>query len=237
MQFLFEEGVKLIFFSLFPQMFRLRVLHHAQSIDIPLDEQLDPTQFRIAASYRQLAVASQCRITVYNLAPLLLDEHFSHSYETVLTPSPILALTSTIDRIIYVYQSADHPEQLKICSLPGKEQYFLIQSLKVGDSVHLCSLDDGTIYVAHDCQVYSLTGQRWSFDSKIKKLAGGKEHALVLLADGRLFAWGNGLHGALGFGDLEPSSQPTHIEAMHSQVSDIAAGGWHSLGKNRFLST
>jgi alpha-tubulin suppressor-like RCC1 family protein len=68
-------------------------------------------------------------------------------------------------------------------------------------------------------------------DSNISKLCSGKEHALVLLADGRLFTWGNGLHGALGLGDLEPCTQPTFIEILSNDVRDIAAGGWHSLGR------
>ena len=217
-------------------MSRLRLLNYDQQININVDEKLDLSQVFIAATYRQLILASKCILTIYDLSSILLGEKFNNLYETVITTNPILALTSTIDRIIYVYRSLDNLEQLKICSLFEKQQHqeqsLIIESLNVNEKIHICSLDDGTIYLAYDSKIHSLTNEQWSFDSKIVKLCSGKEHILVLLADGQIYSWGNGLHGALGHGDLEPCSQPTHIESLSNDVTDVAAGGWHSLGLN-----
>jgi hypothetical protein len=208
---------------------RLRLLNFEKEIEINVDEKIDLSKAFIAATYRQLAIASGCLLTIYDLSPILLNENFNNTYDVIITPNPILALTSTIDRIVYIY----HDEQLKICSIPAEEQVFQIESFDVNNKIHLCSLDDGSIFIGYETKIFSLTNNQWSFDSKIAKLCSGKEHVLVLLSDGRLFTWGNGLHGALGLGDLEPCTQPTPIEALGNDVIDIAAGGWHSLGRRR----
>jgi hypothetical protein len=217
-------------------MFRVYVQHHDHRLELTIDEHIDRSCFYLAATYRQLVIASQCLLTVYNLAPLLVDKTFSNVYERIVSCHPILALTSTIDRIIYIHRSSESDKQLKVCSLPALprgEQDLIIDSLNINEPIHLCSLDDGTIYIAQHCHIYSLDNRHWSFESKIVKLTSGKEHVLVLLADGRLLTWGNGLHGALGLGDLEPCLTPTHIDCLSNQVKDIAAGGWHSLGRDK----
>ena len=207
----------------------LRILNFDKEIPVNIDERIDLSQVLIAATYRQLVVASNCLLTIYDLSSILLNEDFSNVYDVIITPSPILALTSTIDRIIYVY----YDEQLKICSIPGREQNFIIELFeeKKKKKVHLCAMDDGNILIGYESKIFSLTDFQWSFDSEIVKLCAGKEHVLALLADGRLFTWGNGLHGTLGLGDLEPCTQPTQIEALGNDVVDIAAGGWHSSGR------
>ncbi|CAF1195553.1 unnamed protein product, partial [Adineta ricciae] len=214
-------------------MSRLCLLNHDKQIDINIDESISLTDVFITATYRQLVLATKCFITIYDLSSVLHGEQLTSSYEKITIPNPILALTSTIDRVIYAYRSADNSNELKICSIhsQAQEHSLTIGSLDSNDNIHLCSLDDGTIYLAYGSKIVSLsTNDQWLFDSKIVKLCSGKEHALILLSDGRVFSWGNGLHGALGHGDLEPCSQPTHIEALSDHtVTDIAAGGWHSL--------
>ncbi|CAF3359605.1 unnamed protein product [Rotaria socialis] len=212
-------------------MSRLRLLHYDKQVEINVDEKIDFNHLFIAATYRQLILASQSILTIYDLSSILLGENFNSPYQTIITPNPILALTSTADRIIYVYHSLDNFEQLKICILNSKqeEQSLTIESLNVDSKIHLCSLDDGTIFIGYNSKIFSLTNEQWSLDSKIIKMCSGKEHVLVLLADGRILSWGNGLHGALGLGDLEPSLQPTQVESLSNDVIDIAAGGWHSL--------
>lgn len=218
-------------------MSRLRLLHYDKQIDINIDEKIDLNQAFIAATYHQLVLASKCTLTIYDLSSILLDEKFNDTYETIITPNPILALTSTMDQIIYIYRSVDNHQQLKISILHSKqeEQTLTIDSLNVDEKIHLCSTDDGTIFIGYDTKIYSLNNNQWSFEAKIKKLCSGKEHILVLLIDGRLYSWGNGLHGALGLGDLEPCPQPTQIETLSNDVIDVVAGGWHSLGKIKFL--
>ena len=213
----------------------LRLFHNGAEQEIRLDENIDRSDLRIAASYRQLALASDCTLAIYDLSPVLLGGIRTETVEKVITPHPILALTSTIDRIIYVYQKEGKDQQLRICCLPPLpcgEQDLSLDSWHINESLHLCSLDDGTIWIGHGRELASLSHQHWSFDSTIKKVASGKEHVLVLLGDGRVFTWGNGLHGALGLGDLEPCPEPKHIESLANGVADIAAGGWHSLGQN-----
>lgn len=212
-------------------MVRLRLLNFDKEIDINIDERINLSQEFIAATFRQLVIASECILTIYDLSSILLNEPFNNLYDVITIPNKILALTSTIDRIIYVYHSIDNSEELKICSLFCEEQNLIIQSLDQNEKIHLCSLDDGTIFIGYKTQIYSLKNQQWSLDTNIKKISSGKDHVLVLLSDGRLFTWGNGLHGALGLGDLEPCTQPTFIEILSNDVKDIAAGGWHSLGK------
>ena len=207
----------------------LRILHFDKEILLNIDERIDLSQALIAATYRQLAIASNCLLTIYNLSSILLnEEHYPNIYDVITTPSPILALTSTIDRIIYVY----HIDQLKICSIPSQEQDLTIVSFDNQKKIHLCSTDDGNVFIGYESKIFSLTQFHYAFDSTIVKISSGKEHVLVLLEDGRLFTWGNGLHGALGLGDLEPCPQPTQIEALGNDVIDTVAGGWHSLGKH-----
>jgi len=212
-------------------MARLRLLNYDKEIDINIDKNIDLSHVFIAATYRQLVIASQCIITIYDLSSILIGEKFNNIYDVITIPNPILGLTSTIDRIIYVYHSIENSDELKICSLSFQEQTLKIESLDLNEKIHLCSLDDGTIFIGYNSKIFTLTNNQYLFDSKILKISSGKEHILVLLSDGRIFTWGNGLHGALGLGDLEPCIQPTFIEVLSNDVKDIAAGGWHSLGK------
>ncbi|CAF0942148.1 unnamed protein product [Adineta steineri] len=212
-------------------MSHLYLLNHDKQIHVNIDEKIDLSHLFIAATYRQLVLASNSILTIYDLSSILLKEEFNNLYTTINIPNSILALTSTIDRIIYIYHSLDNPNELKICSIPSQqqEQSLIIESFDINEKIHLCSLDNGTIFIAYKSQIFSLNSDQWSFDSKIIKLCSGKEHMLILLFDGRVFSYGNGLHGALGHGDLEPCFQPTHIESLSNNVIDIAAGGWHSL--------
>lgn len=213
-------------------MAHLRLLNFDKQIDIHVDENVDLTKVLLAATYRQLALATQCKLIIHDLSSILLGENFKNSYETIITPNPVLALTSTTDQIVYIYQSLDNPDQLKINFLHSnrEDRCLTIESLNVDEKIHLCSLDDETVFIGYNCKIFSLTDDEWSFDSKIVKMCSGKEHVLVLFLDGRVFTWGNGLHGALGLGDLEPCVQPTPIESLSNEVIDIGAGGWHSLG-------
>ena len=214
----------------------LRLLNYDKQIDINVEEKLNFDCLFIVATYRQLVLASQCTLIIYDLSSILLGEKFNNLYDKIIIPNPVVALTSTTDQIIYAYRSLDNQEQLIICSLHSQqEQRLIIKSLNIDEKIHLCSLDDGTIFIGYDHKIFSLKNDQWSFESKIVKICSGKEHVLLLLADGRLFTWGNGLHGALGLGDLEPCTHPTHIKSLSNDVVDIAAGGWHSLGRLKFL--
>src|SRR2546428_7048968 len=59
-------------------------------------------------------------------------------------------------------------------------------------------------------------------------LAAASEHSLALASDGRVWAWGYGLEGQLGNGQITNSSLPLLVNAL-TNISALAAGGYHSL--------
>lgn len=64
---------------------------------------------------------------------------------------------------------------------------------------------------------------------KVKGLACGSLHTILLLEDSKVFAWGEGQNGQLGIESLRESVQPCLVIALSSeQVTDIAAGGLSS---------
>lgn len=70
---------------------------------------------------------------------------------------------------------------------------------------------------------------------KIKKMASGAEHCLLLTSNGDIFSFGCGLRGALGHGDVNSKEQPTIIEALGGlKIVDIAAGSFHSIAVSSF---
>ncbi|EGD73557.1 hypothetical protein PTSG_05264 [Salpingoeca rosetta] len=65
---------------------------------------------------------------------------------------------------------------------------------------------------------------------KIKQLACGKTHSMVLDTHGDVWAWGRGGFGQLGHGSIHDEPTPRPVEALQGMcMSMIAAGGWHSL--------
>lgn len=60
-------------------------------------------------------------------------------------------------------------------------------------------------------------------------ISAGAEHAIVLLSNGRVFAWGNNAHGELGQGTTS-SYNCTALEVPGlPKIVKIAAGGYHNL--------
>ena len=49
--------------------------------------------------------------------------------------------------------------------------------------------------------------------SPVVEVAAGETHTVARLADGRIFTWGRGDHGALGHGDTDDRLLPKQIEA------------------------
>ena len=60
-----------------------------------------------------------------------------------------------------------------------------------------------------------------------RAVAVGGKHALVVLGDGRLFAWGEGRHGQLGLGDLTERATPGHVSTLCG-VNTASCGEAHS---------
>jgi alpha-tubulin suppressor-like RCC1 family protein len=65
----------------------------------------------------------------------------------------------------------------------------------------------------------------------------GERHALVLTADGAVYAWGYGAAGTsppvasspLGLGDMQPRASPSRVEGLPPRVRGVAACHMHSL--------
>lgn len=65
---------------------------------------------------------------------------------------------------------------------------------------------------------------------KVKAIAAGSEHTLVLTEAGEVYSFGRGGYGQLGHGDNEDQSLPKKVEALAGiKVKAIAAGDHYSL--------
>lgn len=63
---------------------------------------------------------------------------------------------------------------------------------------------------------------------KVKRIAAGADFSLALLENGKVFAWGRGVHGQLGSGIRANSAVPQAVRGLRGVVS-IAAGASHAL--------
>jgi alpha-tubulin suppressor-like RCC1 family protein len=63
---------------------------------------------------------------------------------------------------------------------------------------------------------------------KVKQIAAGCDFSLALLENGKVYAWGRGIHGQLGNGKRETSSVPRLVAGL-PKVSKIDAGCHHAL--------
>jgi len=61
-------------------------------------------------------------------------------------------------------------------------------------------------------------------------VAAGDEHSLGLTDTGVLYAWGRGLYGRLGTGDITNKSSPVTVAGGLTNWSSIATNNFHSLG-------
>lgn len=60
----------------------------------------------------------------------------------------------------------------------------------------------------------------------IVEAVAGQHHSVALIADGRLFTWGWGVHGQLGHGNTEAQRQPTLVKALLGVVVRHASAGY-----------
>merc|ERR1712232_307354 len=65
---------------------------------------------------------------------------------------------------------------------------------------------------------------------QVKMISTGRNHALIVMVDGRVLSFGHTGSGALGHGDRQSRNRPTEIDALSDvEVSHVAAGFDHSL--------
>lgn len=104
----------------------------------------------------------------------------------------------------------------------SKELHVGSSSLSVGSYdlvIHIS--DGGSGLYQHECTINVVAGV------SLPKISAGFYHNLLLAQDGKVYAWGDGDSGAIGFaGDRYA---PTHLDAFGSEeVIDVAAHGWNS---------
>ncbi|MEU0525261.1 RCC1 domain-containing protein [Streptomyces niveus] len=64
--------------------------------------------------------------------------------------------------------------------------------------------------------------------AKVKQVSAGCDFSLALLENGKVYAWGRGVYGALGNGTRATVSTPREVEGLKN-VTDIDAGCHHAL--------
>ncbi|GIX65130.1 regulator of chromosome condensation repeat-containing protein [Babesia caballi] len=60
------------------------------------------------------------------------------------------------------------------------------------------------------------------FSTKIKRIACGSNHTLVVTVEGLVFAWGSNDSGQLGLGDLRPRGFPEHVSTLEYAINVFA---------------
>lgn len=69
--------------------------------------------------------------------------------------------------------------------------------------------------------------------SGVTQIAGGFEHRLALLSNGKVMAWGNGANGMLGLGSETGSEVPVEVSGL-GEATSIATGQYFSLAVGTF---
>lgn len=101
----------------------------------------------------------------------------------------------------------------------------------------ICCGETMSIAVTNKNTLYSIPSKIHQFPShvKVKKMVCGIEHTLVLTTNGDIFAFGSGMRGQLGIGELINIDRPVLVDALAGiKIVDVAAGGWHSCAVSAF---
>ncbi len=64
--------------------------------------------------------------------------------------------------------------------------------------------------------------------SGITGIHGGRQHVIVLRADGTVWCWGHGLDGQLGIGSTANRNLPTRVHNL-ANVKQVRTGHYHSM--------
>lgn len=121
-----------------------------------------------------------------------------------------------------------------------------IQNVSAGASFFLCLSKHGRLLsdgsnkygelgresnAVHSANQFSLKPVQWApgeSHERISAFSCGAKHALAVLEDGRVFAWGIGADGQLGLGIREVVNQVPRNSSPLPPVTHVAAGGAHS---------
>ncbi|MEU7031750.1 sialidase [Streptomyces sp. SBR177] len=104
---------------------------------------------------------------------------------------------------------------------------------------HALALDTGGQVYSWGDNSYGQLGNNRTGDSrtvpdrvqgmpKVKQISAGCDFSLALLENGKVYAWGRGIHGQLGTGSRATSAVPRQVVGLENIVS-IDAGCYHAL--------
>lgn len=104
---------------------------------------------------------------------------------------------------------------------------------------HALALDTGGQVYSWGDNSYGQLGNNRTGDSrtvpdrvqgmpKVKQISAGCDFSLALLENGKVYAWGRGIHGQLGTGSRATSSVPRQVTGLENIVA-IDAGCYHAL--------
>jgi alpha-tubulin suppressor-like RCC1 family protein len=119
----------------------------------------------------------------------------------------------------------DQPRPVRV-SISGVTQ------VAVGLTISVARRSDGTVW-NWGIGVDHMTPVRASTPSRITQVAAGFDHAVALRSDGSVWSWGSNFLGQLGTGTPADSRVPVRVDRHVSGITQIAAGGYHSLALGR----
>ncbi|WKD37046.1 sialidase [Streptomyces xanthophaeus] len=113
-----------------------------------------------------------------------------------------------------------------------------IKSVAAGGKHGLALDTSGQVYSWGD-NAYGQLGNNRTGDSrtvpdrvqgmpKVKQISAGCDFSLALLENGKVYAWGRGIHGQLGNGSRATSSVPRQVQGLENIV-EVDAGCHHAL--------
>lgn len=113
-----------------------------------------------------------------------------------------------------------------------------VTAIAAGHKFSLALLSNGTVMSWGYDQYGKLGNGTWAGSSDVpvpvnglsgvSAISAGYFHALALLSNGTVMAWGNGDYGELGNGTIVNSDVPVQVSGL-TGVKQISAGGIHSL--------
>ncbi|XP_019528473.3 E3 ISG15--protein ligase HERC5 [Aedes albopictus] len=128
-------------------------------------------------------------------------------------------------------QQTNKLDFLTVENSPETESTETITHIACGEKVSVAVTSPGKF-------VFNIPSKTFTFPKhvRIRKIAVGLEHCLLLTGNGDVYSWGCGLRGQLGNGEITPHQErPQLVEALAGvKIVDIAAGGWHSAVVSSF---
>ncbi|KAI4461841.1 regulator of chromosome condensation (rcc1) repeat [Holotrichia oblita] len=139
---------------------------------------------------------------------------------------------AAVDNITYILYNDGTIKKVDTASGEITDVPNFLQTENPGTSDYITKIACGSkmnVAVSYNNDVYNIPNKIEYNGKRVKDVASGHEHCLILDNYGNVYSFGNGLRGQLGHGALENLMNPTLIDALAGvKINKIAAGGWHS---------